>query len=110
MAGATFGVGLIPSYDHIGFWAPTLLILLRMVQGFSTGGEYGGAATFLAEYAPDDRPGFFGSFLAFGSPARLPLGAALVLLFSLTLGRSVLPPWGWANPFLDPRHGGVVGP
>src|SRR5690606_38963173 len=52
MAGATFCVGLIPSYASIGFWAPVLLILLRMVQGFSTGGEYGGAATFMAEYAP----------------------------------------------------------
>src|SRR3546814_15708986 len=79
MAGATFCVGLIPSYDSIGFWAPALLIALRMIQGFSTGGEYGGAATFMAEYAPDDRRGFFGSFLEFGTPAGFSLGAALLL-------------------------------
>jgi len=69
MSGATLCVGLIPSYDSIGFWAPLLVILLRMVQGFSTGGEYGGAATFMAEYAPDDRRGFYGSFLEFGTLA-----------------------------------------
>ncbi|PKP97207.1 MAG: MFS transporter, partial [Alphaproteobacteria bacterium HGW-Alphaproteobacteria-13] len=69
MAGATFCVGLVPNYADIGFWAPTLLIVLRMVQGFSTGGEYGGAATFMAEYAPDDRRGFYGSFLEFGTLA-----------------------------------------
>src|SRR3546814_7329996 len=80
MAGATFGVGLIPDYAHIGVWAPTLLIVLRMVQGFSTGGEYGGAATFMAEYAPDDRRGFFGSFLEFGTLAGFSLGASLMLL------------------------------
>jgi MFS transporter, MHS family, proline/betaine transporter len=52
MAGATFCVGLVPTYAAIGLWAPILLVLLRMIQGFSTGGEYGGAATFMAEYAP----------------------------------------------------------
>src|SRR3546814_17364140 len=65
MAGATFCVGLIPSYDSIGFWAPALLIALRLIQGFSTGGAYGGAATFLAEYAPDARRGLLGRFLEF---------------------------------------------
>src|SRR3546814_9515446 len=82
MAGATFCVGLIPSYDSIGFWAPALLIALRMIQGFSTGGEYGGAATFMAEYAPDDRRGFFGSFLEFGTLAGFSLGASLMLVRS----------------------------
>lgn len=59
MSGATFLVGLLPSFATIGIWAPILLLLLRLVQGFSTGGEYGGAATFIAEYAPDKRRGFF---------------------------------------------------
>ena len=76
MAGATFAVGLIPSYDSIGFWAPAILVLLRMVQGFSTGGEYGGAATFMAEYAPDARRGFYGSFLEFGTLAGFSFGAS----------------------------------
>ena len=52
MSGARSCVGLLPCYATIGFWAPVLLVLLRMIQGFSTGGEYGGAATFMAEYAP----------------------------------------------------------
>ena len=67
MAGATLCVGLVPSYAAIGLWAPILLVLLRMIQGFSTGGEYGGAATFMAEYAPCRRRGFLGSFLEFGT-------------------------------------------
>ncbi len=61
MAIGTFAIGLTPAYATIGFWAPTLLILFRLVQGFSTGGEYGGASTFIAEYAPDRRRGFFGT-------------------------------------------------
>ena len=85
MAGATVGIGLIPSYATIGFWAPVLLVLLRMVQGFSTGGEYGGAATFMAEYAPCRQRGFFGSFLEFGTLAGFSLGALLMLGFSLVL-------------------------
>ena len=86
MAGATLCVGLVPSYAAIGFWAPMLLVLLRMIQGFSTGGEYGGAATFMAEYAPCRRRGFLGSFLEFGTLAGFSLGALLMLGFSLVLG------------------------
>ena len=62
MSAATFLIGLLPTYAAIGAWAPALLILLRIIQGFSTGGEYSGAATFMAEYAPNKRRGFFGSF------------------------------------------------
>ena len=109
MAGATFFVGLIPSYDSIGFWAPLLLMLLRMVQGFSTGGEYGGAATFMAEYAPDDRRGFFGSFLEFGTLAGFSLGALLMLGFSLLLGDEAMHAWGWRLPFLVAAPLGLVG-
>lgn len=58
MSMATLVVGLLPSYASIGIWAPVALIALRMIQGFSTGGEYGGAATFMAEYAPDHKRGF----------------------------------------------------
>ena len=109
MAGATLGVGLIPDYAAIGFWAPVLLIVLRMVQGFSTGGEYGGAATFMAEYAPDDRRGFFGSFLEFGTLAGFSLGASLMLAFSLMLGDEAMHQWGWRIPFLIAGPMGLVG-
>ncbi|NIJ15785.1 MFS transporter [Sphingobium vermicomposti] len=109
MAGATLCVGLIPSHASIGMWAPALLIILRMVQGFSTGGEYGGAATFMAEYAPDDRRGFFGSFLEFGTLAGFSLGASLMLGFSLTLGEEAMHQWGWRVPFLIAGPMGLVG-
>ena len=62
MSIGTFCIGLIPSYASIGIAAPILLLLARLVQGFSTGGEYGGAATFIAEYSTDKRRGFMGSF------------------------------------------------
>ena len=109
MSGATLCVGLIPDHATIGFWAPTLLIALRMVQGFSTGGEYGGAATFMAEYAPDDRRGFYGSFLEFGTLAGFSLGAALMLGFSLMLGDAAMHDWGWRVPFLISAPMGLVG-
>lgn len=109
MSGATFCVGLIPSYETIGFWAPTILVVLRMVQGFSTGGEYGGAATFMAEYAPDDKRGFCGSFLEFGTLAGFSGGALLMLGFSLLLGDQAMRDWGWRLPFLVAAPLGLVG-
>ncbi len=109
MSGATVCVGLIPSYVSIGFWAPVLLIALRMIQGFSTGGEYGGAATFMAEYAPDDRRGFCGSFLEFGTLAGFSFGALLMLGFSLMLGDATMHDWGWRIPFLVAGPMGLIG-
>jgi len=109
MAGATLCVGLIPSYDSIGFWAPVLLIVLRMVQGFSTGGEYGGAATFMAEYAPDRKRGFCGSFLEFGTLAGFSLGAFLMLGVSSLLSDSAMQSWGWRLPFLLAAPLGLIG-
>lgn len=109
MSGATLGVGLVPSYDAIGWLAPTLLVTLRMVQGFSTGGEYGGAATFMAEYAPDKRRGFFGSFLELGTLAGYAAGALLMLGFSLALSESAMESWGWRVPFLVAAPLGLVG-
>lgn len=109
MSGATLSVGLIPSYDSIGLWAPLILVILRMVQGFSTGGEYGGAATFMAEYAPDARRGFYGCFLEFGTLAGFSLGALLMLTFSLLLGDEAMHAWGWRIPFLIAAPMGLVG-
>lgn len=109
MSGATLCVGLVPSYATIGFWAPVLMVLLRMVQGFSTGGEYGGAATFMSEYAPCRRRGFFGSFLEFGTLAGFSLGALLMLGFSLVLSDDQMHSWGWRLPFLVAAPLGLVG-
>jgi MFS transporter, MHS family, proline/betaine transporter len=109
MAGATFCVGLVPSYDAIGFWAPAILVVLRMIQGFSTGGEYGGAATFMAEYAPDKKRGFYGSFLEFGTLAGFSLGAFLMLGISSLLSDGAMESWGWRLPFLVAAPLGLIG-
>jgi MHS family proline/betaine transporter-like MFS transporter len=109
MSGATFAIGLIPSYASIGFWAPLLLVILRMVQGFSTGGEYGGAATFMAEYAPDKKRGFCGSFLEMGTLGGFSLGALLMLGFSLALSDEAMHAWGWRIPFFIAAPMGLVG-
>ncbi|MCW5575944.1 MAG: MFS transporter [Burkholderiales bacterium] len=109
MSGATFCIGLVPSYDRIGIWAPALLVVLRMIQGFSTGGEYSGAATFMAEYSPDDRRGFYGSFLEVGTLAGFSCGALLMLGCSLLLGEERMHDWGWRLPFLVAAPLGLVG-
>jgi MHS family proline/betaine transporter-like MFS transporter len=109
MAIGTGAIGLIPSYATIGFWAPVLLILFRLVQGFSTGGEYGGASTFIAEYAPDKRRGFFGSFLELGTLAGYVGAAGLVTLLTAWLGSDTMEAWGWRLPFLVAAPLGLVG-
>ncbi len=100
MAASTFAVGLLPGYAQIGIWAAVLLVLLKLVQGFSTGGEYAGATTFVSEYAPDSRRGFFASFLDMGSYIGFAVGAALVSVLQLTLGQDAMEQWGWRLPFL----------
>ncbi|MFC9425352.1 glycine betaine/L-proline transporter ProP [Streptomyces sp. NPDC056987] len=109
MALGTFAIGLIPSYATIGFWAPALLILFRLVQGFSTGGEYGGASTFIAEYAPDKRRGYFGSFLEFGTLAGYVGAAGLVTALTAALGSDTMEAWGWRVPFLIGGPLGLIG-
>ncbi|MFJ5225733.1 glycine betaine/L-proline transporter ProP [Streptomyces sp. NPDC088400] len=109
MAIGTFAIGLIPSFATIGFWAPVLLIFFRLVQGFSTGGEYGGASTFIAEYAPDKRRGFFGSFLEFGTLAGYIGAAGLVTALTAALGSDAMEAWGWRVPFLVAGPLGLVG-
>lgn len=109
MSGATLLVGLLPTYAKAGWLAPAALIVLRMIQGFSTGGEYGGAATFMAEYAPDKRRGFCGSFLEFATLAGFSFGALLMLAASLLLGSDAMHAWGWRLPFLVAAPLGLVG-
>ncbi len=109
MSGSTFLIGVLPTFDMVGLLAPILLILLRMVQGFSTGGEYGGAATFMAEYAPDKKRGFLGSFLEFGTLGGFALGASVMLLFQLALPDAAMDSWGWRIPFMMALPMGLVG-
>ncbi|MGW7411668.1 glycine betaine/L-proline transporter ProP [Streptomyces sp. NPDC054863] len=109
MASGTFAIGLIPSFDSIGLWAPALLFAARLVQGFSTGGEYGGASTFIAEYAPDKKRGFLGSWLEFGTLAGYIGGAGLVTLLTALLSSDDLISWGWRIPFLIAGPMGIVG-
>ncbi len=109
MAAGTFAIGLIPSYATIGVGAPLLLLAARLVQGFSTGGEYAGASTFIAEYAPDKKRGFFGSWLEFGTLAGYIGGAGLVTLMTAFLSTEDLLAWGWRVPFLIAGPMGVIG-
>ncbi|MGF6642322.1 MHS family proline/betaine transporter-like MFS transporter [Paraburkholderia sp. GAS82] len=109
MAAGTFAIGLIPSYSSIGIFAPVLLLVARLVQGFSTGGEYGGAATFIAEFSTDKRRGFMGSFLEFGTLIGYVLGAGTVALLTATLSHEALLSWGWRVPFLIAGPLGLVG-
>ncbi|MET9865075.1 glycine betaine/L-proline transporter ProP [Streptomyces sp. NPDC006386] len=109
MAAGTFAIGLIPSYATIGVGAPILLLVARLVQGFSTGGEYAGASTFIAEYAPDKRRGFLGSWLEFGTLAGYIGGAGLVTLMTALLSADDLTSWGWRIPFLIAGPMGIIG-
>lgn len=109
MAIGTFAIGVLPSYAAVGFWSPALLIFFRLVQGFSTGGEYGGASTFIAEYAPDKRRGYFGSFLEFGTLAGYVGSAGLVTLMTTLIGSGGMDSWGWRVPFLVAGPLGLVG-
>ncbi|MGX4692468.1 MFS transporter [Streptomyces sp. JNUCC 63] len=109
MAVGTFAIGLIPSYATIGVGAPLLLLVARLVQGFSTGGEYAGASTFIAEYAPDRRRGFLGSWLEFGTLAGYVGGAGLVTLMTALLSSDQLTSWGWRIPFLIAGPMGIIG-
>ncbi|WP_072687856.1 MFS transporter [Rhodococcus marinonascens] len=109
MAGSTFAIGLIPSYGSIGIAAPVLLVLFRLAQGFSTGGEYGGASTFVAEYAPDKRRGFFASFLEFGTLAGYVAAAGLVTIITSVVSADALVDWAWRIPFLLAGPLGLIG-
>ncbi|MGW9405244.1 MFS transporter [Arthrobacter sp. NPDC055585] len=100
MAASTFAIGLLPGYAQIGMAAPVLLVVMKLLQGFSTGGEYAGATTFVSEYAPDKRRGFLASILDLGSYMGFALGALTVSTLQLTLSEETMLDWGWRIPFL----------
>lgn len=109
MAAGTFLIGCLPDYNTIGLWAGFLLLICRLLQGFSTGGEYGNAMTFIAEYAPDRKRGFWGSLLEVGTFTGYVLGASVATLMSGLLSEDQLLSWGWRIPFFVALPLGLVG-
>ncbi|OQR60058.1 MFS transporter [Streptomyces maremycinicus] len=99
MGGASFLVGLLPTYDTIGVWAPVLLITLRVVQGLAIGGEWGGATLMVVEHAGERRRGLWSSFTQMGAPLGSLLSTAVVALV-VTLPKDEFAAWGWRVPFL----------
>ncbi|MFD0847261.1 MFS transporter [Sphingosinicella xenopeptidilytica] len=100
MGVATAGVGLVPSYATIGFAAPALIILLRIVQGLALGGEYGGAAIYVAEHSPAGKRGFFTSFIQASVGAGFFLSLVVVLACKWSMPTEIWDAWGWRVPFL----------
>lgn len=96
----TLGIGLLPTYSAIGMAAPILLVLLRCAQGFSAGGEYAGAATFLVEYAPKGRRGLWSSVVSAGAGLGVMGGGIVTLLLASGLSAEEMSSWGWRVPFL----------
>ena len=100
MGVSTFLVGLLPSYETIGWVAPVILIALRMAQGLALGGEYGGAAVYVAEHAPQGRRGFYTSWIQTTATLGLLLSLVVILSVRLYLGEQAFQAWGWRIPFL----------
>ena len=109
MSLSTAAIGALPTHASIGIWAPVLLVVCRLVQGFSTGGEYGGAATYMAECAPDKKRGFYGSFLEFGTLIGLICGGTMATVMSAAVSQSTLAAWAWRVPFLVALPLGGIG-
>lgn len=100
MGGSTFLIGLIPSYQSIGYAAPILVLILRLVQGLALGGEYGGAATYVAEHAPAGKRGFFTSWIQTTATLGLFLSLGIIVLTKNFIGSAAFADWGWRIPFL----------
>ncbi|RZL29067.1 MAG: MFS transporter, partial [Pedobacter sp.] len=100
MGGSTFLIGLIPSYETIGYAAPILVLILRLVQGLALGGEYGGAATYVAEHAPKGKRGFFTSWIQTTATLGLFLSLGIIVLSKNIIGAEAFADWGWRIPFL----------
>ncbi|MBA2513329.1 MAG: MHS family MFS transporter, partial [Solirubrobacterales bacterium] len=97
---ATFLIGLLPTHETIGIWAPVLLVVLRLIQGFGVGGEWGGAVLMAVEHSPRNRRGFYGSWPQMGVPAGLLLSTAIFSIFSRFTTDAQFLAWGWRVPFL----------
>src|SRR4026208_2377273 len=100
MGACTAAVGLLPSYDMIGMAAPIILIILRILQGLALGGEYGGAAVYVAEHVPDEKRGFYTSFIQITATLGLFVSLAVILIVQNSMSREAFGAWGWRIPFL----------
>ncbi|MPY10374.1 MHS family MFS transporter [Arthrobacter sp. KR32] len=100
MGGATALIGLLPTYAQIGIWAPILLMLLRILQGFSAGGEWGGAALMAVEHAPVHKRGFWGAYPQIGVPVGMILATFVLFMLRTSLSPEDFLAWGWRIPFL----------
>lgn len=100
MGGSTFVIGLVPSYESIGIAAPVLVLFLRLAQGLALGGEYGGAATYVAEHSPEGKRGFYTSFIQTTATLGLFLSLGVILAVRESLGVAEFNEWGWRIPFL----------
>ena len=100
MGGSTFAIGLVPGYKTIGFFAPAIVFLLRLLQGLALGGEYGGAATYVAEHSPEGKRGFWTSFIQTTATLGLFLALGVILIVRQTLGVETFGDWGWRIPFI----------
>src|SRR3954470_12607539 len=99
MGGATFLVGLLPTYESVGWLAPILMVTLRLVQGLALGGEYGGAATYIAEHAPNDRRGYDTSWIQTQATLGLFLALLIIYLCRSNMDAKTFADWGWRIPF-----------
>ncbi len=100
MGGATAAIGFLPGYATIGIAAPIILVILRLLQGLALGGEYGGAAIYVAEHAPDGRRGFYTSFIQTTATLGLFVSLAVILIVRGLLGEEAFKEWGWRVPFI----------
>ena len=100
MALGTFAVGILPTYNQIGIWAPILLVTLRLIQGVGLGGEWGGASLMVLEHAPSHRRGLYGSLVQVGFPLGLVASYGVFSLATSMLTESAFMSWGWRVPFL----------
>lgn len=109
MSLATFLIGVLPSYETAGMLAPALLLLARAVQGFSAGGEFGGATAFMVEYAPEGRRSFYGSWQFFTQFLGALAASGFGTLLSVVLSEQAVNDWGWRIPFLLTLPMGLIG-
>lgn len=100
MGGSTAAIGILPTYARIGIAAPLILVLLRLLQGLAIGGEYGGASVYVAEHVPDNRRGFYTSFIQTTASIGLFVSLIVILVTRRILGESSFAAWGWRVPFL----------